>query len=173
MRKDGIDLRILPVNPSDEARHIIEQIVGKSSFLKGDTETVRHAPDTDELAAGRALVVHARGGVVVSCSRSTNIGSRGSRRGDDEDACARGSCRRSRSSAPVAAFLIVVAIDVFRVGGGVSGRRPLRGEADDPDGLWDNVGFVPGGIARKLTGSTTTFATGAPSGSTPACSPAR
>jgi hypothetical protein len=45
----GIDLRVLPVSPSDEARHIVEQITGKSAFLKGDTQTVRKAPDEKAL----------------------------------------------------------------------------------------------------------------------------
>ena len=37
------------MNPSDEARHIIEQIAGKSAFLKGDTETIKQAPDKGSL----------------------------------------------------------------------------------------------------------------------------
>ncbi len=49
LRRDGIDLRILPVNPTDEARHIVEQIAGKSAFLKGDTQTVKQAPDKGSL----------------------------------------------------------------------------------------------------------------------------
>lgn len=53
----------------------------------------------------------------------------------------------------VAAFFIAVAIDVLRVGESVT-RDDVRFQAKPatPDGLWDNVGFVPGGITRKAIG---------------------
>jgi hypothetical protein len=56
-------------------------------------------------------------------------------------------------AAALAALLVVVAVDVLRVGGSV--------EADDvrfqtrqtiTDGLWRDVGFLPGGVARRATG---------------------
>lgn len=66
LRRDGIDLRILPVNPSDEARHIMEQIVGKSSFLKGDTETVRAAPNKASLRLAAPWLFMVAAGLAVS-----------------------------------------------------------------------------------------------------------
>lgn len=54
---------------------------------------------------------------------------------------------------PVAALLIALAVDVFRVGGGVA-DDDVRFQARPglPSGLWDGVGFLPRGIARKATG---------------------
>jgi hypothetical protein len=50
LRRDGIDIRILPVSPTDEKRRLIEQIVGSSSFLKEKAELApRQAPEQESL----------------------------------------------------------------------------------------------------------------------------
>ena len=50
LRRDGIEIRILPVSPSDEKRRLIEEIVGKSAFLKEKAELApRQAPDQEAL----------------------------------------------------------------------------------------------------------------------------
>ncbi len=56
-------------------------------------------------------------------------------------------------AALVAAFFIVVAIDVLRVDSSVNADDVrFQAKPTTPDGLWDDTGFVPRGIARKLTG---------------------
>lgn len=50
LRRDGIDMRILPVNASDEKRRLVEQMVGKASFLKEKAEAApREAPEKESL----------------------------------------------------------------------------------------------------------------------------
>jgi hypothetical protein len=65
LHRDGIDLRILPVSPTDEARRIVEQITGRSAFLKGDTQTVREAPDESSLRLAAPWWFMLAGGAVV------------------------------------------------------------------------------------------------------------
>jgi hypothetical protein len=56
-------------------------------------------------------------------------------------------------AALVAALFIVVAIDVLRVDSSVKADDVrFQAKPTTPDGLWDDTGFVPRGIARKLTG---------------------
>jgi hypothetical protein len=56
-------------------------------------------------------------------------------------------------SVAVSAALIAIAIDVLRLDSAVE-RDDLRFQARPtlPAGLWDDIGFLPGGIARKATG---------------------
>jgi hypothetical protein len=53
----------------------------------------------------------------------------------------------------LAALLIVVAIDVLRVGGSVeSDDVRFQTRQTITDGLWADAGFLPGGVARRATG---------------------
>lgn len=51
LRRDGIDIRILPVNASDEKRRLVEQMVGRSAFLKEKAQETapREAPNREAL----------------------------------------------------------------------------------------------------------------------------
>jgi hypothetical protein len=50
LREDGIKIRILPVSPTPEKRRLIEQIVGKSAFLKEKAEAApRESPEKESL----------------------------------------------------------------------------------------------------------------------------
>jgi hypothetical protein len=54
---------------------------------------------------------------------------------------------------PVAVSLALVAVDVLRVGGTIT-ESDVRFQARPtlPNGLWDDVGFLPYGIARRAAG---------------------
>lgn len=54
---------------------------------------------------------------------------------------------------PVAVLLVLVAVDVLRVGAIVA-KSDVRFQARPtlPADLWDDVGFLPGGIARRAAG---------------------
>jgi hypothetical protein len=66
-RRDGIEVRILAVNPTPEKRLLMEQILGKSAFLKEKAEEApRQAPEQESLRlAAPWLFVLAAGLVVV------------------------------------------------------------------------------------------------------------
>lgn len=50
LRADGIDIRILPVNVSEEKRRLVSQIVGSSAFLKEKAEAApKQAPNEGSL----------------------------------------------------------------------------------------------------------------------------
>lgn len=54
---------------------------------------------------------------------------------------------------PAAVLLLLVAVDVVRVGGSIA-ESDVRFQARPtlPGGLWDDVGFLPGGTARQAVG---------------------
>lgn len=66
LRQDGMDIRILPVNPSEEKRRLVEQIVGKGAFLKEKAETApREAPEKESLALAAPWWFMLAAGLVV------------------------------------------------------------------------------------------------------------
>jgi hypothetical protein len=54
---------------------------------------------------------------------------------------------------PIAVWLVLVAVDVLRLGGSIA-ESDVRFQARPtlPGGLWDDVGFLPYGIARRPAG---------------------
>jgi hypothetical protein len=66
LRRAGIRVRILPVSPTLEARHVMEQILGKSAFLKEKAEAAPlEAPNKESLRIAAPWWFIAAAGLVV------------------------------------------------------------------------------------------------------------
>ena len=67
VRRDGIDVRILAVNPSDEKRLLMEEILGKDAFLKEKAEEAapKEAPEKESLRLAAPWVFLLAAGLVV------------------------------------------------------------------------------------------------------------
>jgi hypothetical protein len=66
VRRDGIDVRILAVNPSPEKRLLMEQILGKGAFLKEKAEeAARVAPESESLRLAAPWLFMLAAGLVV------------------------------------------------------------------------------------------------------------
>jgi hypothetical protein len=67
LRRDGIDIRILPVSPTEEKRRLVEQIVGKSAFLKQKAELApRQAPNQGALRLAAPWLFLLAAGLLVT-----------------------------------------------------------------------------------------------------------
>ncbi len=67
VRRDGIEVRILPVNPSDEKRLLMEEILGKGAFLKEKAEEAapKVAPEQESLRLAAPWLFMLAAGLVV------------------------------------------------------------------------------------------------------------
>ena len=66
VRRDGIDVRILAVNPTPEKRLLMEQILGKGAFLKEKAEEApRQAPEQESLQLAAPWLFMLAAGLVV------------------------------------------------------------------------------------------------------------
>ena len=66
VRRDGIDVRILAVNPTPEKRLLMEQILGKGAFLKEKAEEApRQAPEQASLQLAAPWLFMLTAGLVV------------------------------------------------------------------------------------------------------------
>jgi len=68
VRRDGIDVRILAVNPSAEKRQLMEEILGKGAFLKEKAEEAapKAAPEQDSLGLAAPWLFMLAAGLVVA-----------------------------------------------------------------------------------------------------------
>jgi hypothetical protein len=67
VRRDGIEVRILPVNPSAEKRALVEEILGKGAFLKEKAEEAapKEAPEKESLRLAAPWLFMLAAGLVV------------------------------------------------------------------------------------------------------------
>src|SRR5687767_15017399 len=67
VRRDGIEVRILPVNPSAEKRQLMEEILGKGAFLKEKAEEAapKVAPEAESLRFAAPWIFVLAAGLVV------------------------------------------------------------------------------------------------------------
>ena len=67
VRRDGIDVRILAVNPSAEKRQLMEEILGKDAFLKEKAEEAapKAAPEKESLGLAAPWIFMLAAGLVV------------------------------------------------------------------------------------------------------------
>ena len=67
VRRDGIEVRILAVNPTPEKRLLMEQILGKGAFLKEKAEEAapKVAPEQESLRLAAPWLFMLAAGLVV------------------------------------------------------------------------------------------------------------
>ena len=145
LRRDGFEVRIVPLGPRDGAARLMELLLGGEALL----------PEPVERRAGRAGAAarkpHDRPAVGCFCSSGLLLvaGARderaGARAARGEPVTRRDEAPRSPRSSrcPVALVLVVLAVDVLRTPGWISAddsrfqSAPLRGS-----GLWNEPGLL-------------------------------
>ena len=153
VRRDGMEVRILPVNPSDEKRALMEEILGKGAFLKEKAEEAAPKAAPERRACGS---LH-RGGSCSPpaspscCSPPTSGCSDVWRCGDEVAAlaCSRhwpcSACRSRCCSCSSPPTCCASATPSLRT---MSASRPSHLAS----GLFDDPGFLPGQLASKAVG---------------------